>query len=31
MDLQYVDTHSIGQDVRLLLATVWAVLRRTGA
>jgi lipopolysaccharide/colanic/teichoic acid biosynthesis glycosyltransferase len=31
MDLQYVDTHSIGQDLKLLLATVWAVLRRTGA
>jgi lipopolysaccharide/colanic/teichoic acid biosynthesis glycosyltransferase len=30
MDLQYVDSHSIGQDLRLLAATVWAVVRRTG-
>ena len=31
MDLQYVDSYSIWQDVKLLLATVWAVLRGTGA
>jgi lipopolysaccharide/colanic/teichoic acid biosynthesis glycosyltransferase len=31
MDLQYIDSHSIGQDLTLLLATVGAVLRRTGA
>lgn len=30
MDLQYVDSHSIGQDMTLLLATIVAVLRRTG-
>lgn len=31
MDLQYVDSCSIWQDAKLLLATVWAVLRGTGA
>jgi lipopolysaccharide/colanic/teichoic acid biosynthesis glycosyltransferase len=31
MDLQYVDSHSIKQDLTLLLATVLAVLRRTGS
>jgi lipopolysaccharide/colanic/teichoic acid biosynthesis glycosyltransferase len=31
MDLQYVESHSIREDLKLLLATVWAVLRRTGA
>ncbi|HWB14661.1 MAG TPA: sugar transferase [Pirellulales bacterium] len=30
MDLQYVASHSIGQDLKLLAATAWAVLRRTG-
>jgi exopolysaccharide biosynthesis polyprenyl glycosylphosphotransferase len=31
MDQQYVDTWSLGQDLRLLLATIPAVLRRRGA
>lgn len=30
MDLQYIDSQSVGQDLSLLLATVVAVLRRTG-
>jgi lipopolysaccharide/colanic/teichoic acid biosynthesis glycosyltransferase len=30
MDLHYIDSHSMGQDLTLLLATVWAVMRRTG-
>ena len=31
MDLEYVDSISLGHDLKLLLATAWAVVRGTGA